>query len=233
VDFDLSFDLISDLHLSKTEQFDWTGKPTSLFCVVAGGISSDLVVVKQTLEHLSTMYRGVFYIDSSHEHLEFSKYQDRISELIDICKNITNTIYMHNHVVILHDVAMISVNGWYAEQNVAKLKDLREINGYKNEDISYLSKTIRNLQQTDEVKKIVVISGCIPNERLRYKSSDSFVLEDKIEPCLALLMDTEFKVSHWLYGGGGIVSDVTFNNRNYATNPRVKGQPYWAKRISV
>lgn len=233
MELDLSFDLISDLRLSKTEQFDWTGKPTSLFCVIAGGLSDDLAVVQQTLEHLGSMYRGVFYIDNSHEHLKFSKYQSRVEELTEICKNIPNTIYMHNHVVILHDIAIVSVNGWYGEENISKLKDLVEINSYKNDDISYLSKTIRNLQMTDEVKKIVVISGCIPNERLRYKNNDDFVLEDKLEPSLALLMDTGFKVTHWLYGGGGVVSDVTFNHRNYANNPRVSGQPYWAKRIKV
>jgi hypothetical protein len=48
-----AFDLISDLHVETWDSFNWTGQPTSPYCVVAGDVSRDHVQVAQTLEHLN------------------------------------------------------------------------------------------------------------------------------------------------------------------------------------
>jgi hypothetical protein len=62
-----NFDLISDLHLGPHETFDWTDQATSPVCVVAGDISRDIEVTKETLEHLGKCYQAVFYIDGNNE----------------------------------------------------------------------------------------------------------------------------------------------------------------------
>ena len=76
-----SIDLISDLNLSVTDQFDWTGKSTSLFCVVAGNVSDDLTVVDRVIGHLNEVYRGVLYIDGSLEHRNLFDYDDTIDQI--------------------------------------------------------------------------------------------------------------------------------------------------------
>ena len=49
----IGFDVISDLNLDAEDSFDWEGKATSLYLIIAGNISSDLRVIHQTLVHLS------------------------------------------------------------------------------------------------------------------------------------------------------------------------------------
>ena len=67
-----SFDLISDLHIETWgSRFDWTGQPTSQYCVVAGDIARDRALVIDALEHLGTVYQGVFYIDGNDEHKDY------------------------------------------------------------------------------------------------------------------------------------------------------------------
>ena len=58
-----AYDIISDLNLTEESVFDWEGKPTSLYCIVAGNVSSDIHVLYKTIKHLSTLYQGVFFID--------------------------------------------------------------------------------------------------------------------------------------------------------------------------
>ena len=229
---EFSVDLISDLNLERSEQFDWTGKASSLFCVVAGNVSKDLKKVSEVLEHLGTQYRGVFYIDGSLEHTTISNYENRIEKLTSICKPLQNVIYMHNHVVVLNSIAFVAINGWYT--NIPRQLTAEEyylLDSCRNEDLGYLSNTIKNLQLHRDATKIVVVSSCIPSEHLFYKKYVPSC--DGVEPGLALVMDTDHKVSNWLYGGSEIVNDVTFNKRRYVNNPRFKNQPYWPKRIVV
>ena len=58
---DIGFDVIGDLNLSINDSFNWENKATSLYCIVAGNISTNLRVVRQTLLHLGQFYQGVFY----------------------------------------------------------------------------------------------------------------------------------------------------------------------------
>jgi hypothetical protein len=65
----LSFDLISDLHVETwPEPFDWTGMATSVIAVVAGDVSRDRTILVQTLEHLSGCYKAVIFVDGNDEH---------------------------------------------------------------------------------------------------------------------------------------------------------------------
>lgn len=228
-----SVDLISDLNLGKTEQFDWVGKPTSLFCIVAGNISRHLAKIDDVLGHLGTIYRGVLYIDGSLEHYSIRSYDNRVEEITDICGKLPNVVYMHNHVVVLNDIAFVAANGWYG--NTPQPRDEIEELMYRtrnNEDIAYLSTTLKGLQSKRDSKKIVVVSNSIPYEYLNYNYNRVFDPEG-IEPGLTLALDRGNKVTHWLYGGTTIESDINYNGRRFVNNPRVAGQPYWPKRIMI
>jgi hypothetical protein len=200
--------------------------------VVAGNISPDLKKVGETLTHLGELYRGVLYIDGSIEHTDPGKYADRIDDIAELCKPINNVIYMHNHVVVLNNIAFIGINGWFGQSSTREsFDDSMVVNAIHNDDISYLSHTIRGLQLHRDAKKIVVVSNSIPSEYFTYGSSSGNW--DGIEPGLALSMDTEKKVSHWLYGGNHVVCDTVYGGRRYVNNPRMADQPYWPKRIVI
>lgn len=227
-----SVDLISDLNLQKSEIFEWTGKPTSLFCIICGNLSSDISVIKRVLEHLSTIYRGVFYIDGKLEHNDLLKYSDTIDELAEICKGISNVIYMHNHVVVLNNIAFVGVNGWYYNNKSLLNTDRIIVNGLQNEDLAYLSSTIKNLQEHSDVKKVIIFSACVPSEHLLYNSKE-IRYYDGLEIALALVMDRQHIVTHWLYGGTTISGDLIHNGRRFINNPKDCIAPYWPKRIII
>lgn len=230
--FDYSIDLISDLYLEKNEQFDWTGKPTSLFCAVAGNISGDSQVLAEVLEHLGSLYRGVFFIDGPLEHPDIYSYNNRIDELSSLCKPLKNVIYMHNHVVVLNGVAFVAVNGWH--NRGAADREFEEnffIAKLQNDELAYLGHTIRNLQLHRDASKIVVISNSIPFESLLFSSEPPESIG--VEAGISLVMDTDVKVTHWLYGGTSVTSDIVESGRRFVNNPRLKNQPYWPKRIII
>ena len=153
----IGFDLISDLNLSPEENFNWENKATSLYCIVAGNVSSDLKTIKQTLSHLSKFYQGVFYIPGSLEFSDKHGVQNKLNELKTICSRIRNVILLHNHVVIVDGIAIVGVNGWSTEYNNSTLIDkvVTEVN--RNEDLGYLSNSIERLQLHVDVKKIIVV----------------------------------------------------------------------------
>lgn len=230
-DLEFSVDLISDLQLDDTDKFDWTNQATSLFCCIAGNISNDLQVVKNVLLHLGSIYRGVFYIDGTGEHVSLAEYETRVRDIAKICKTSSNVVYLHNHVVLLNGHAFIGINGWYNNTNkLSTLKDMIMLENLMNDDLGYLSSSIRNLQLHGDAKKLIIVSGCVPNSNVLYSKENT---HDLSEPSIALIMDTDRKVSHWLYGGTDIISDAVHNNRRYVNNPRIKGQPYYAKRIVI
>lgn len=228
----LAIDFISDLNLDHDDIFDWSDKPTSLFCVVAGGISYSIDKVKEVLEHLSKHYRGVFYIDGSLEHELIADYENNIEQLKTICDNINNVVFLHNHVVVLNGVAFVACNGWFRNNpNIQTSDDISLVSTLKVDDIGYLTNTIKNLQSHDETRQIIVITSSIPSEEFLYKSEHE--LQDKVDPIIALLTDTSTKVKTWLFGGSEIAVDVKLNNRRYVNNSFSSNQPYWPKRIEI
>ena len=112
----IGFDVISDLNLDAEDEFNWEGKPTSLYLIVAGNISDNLRVVHQTLLHLSRFYQGVFYISGSLEHDSMHSVKHRHEELARLCKTMSNVAYLHKHVVIINGVAILGCNGWYGNK---------------------------------------------------------------------------------------------------------------------
>lgn len=233
MDIPFSVDLISDLDLLDNEDFNWEGKPTSLFCAVAGSISHNLKKVHQVLSHLGSIYRGVLYIDGKLEHQDLFHYENKINQLKLLCDPIPNVIYLHNHVIILNQVAFIAINGWY-NSNYQQLPEVERsiVDRLRMQDLDYLNKTLRSLQHHPEAKRICVISSSLPSEQLTFKDPDND-LPDPVGIIMALLNDEFNKVDHWLFGSYNKIIDGTYNNRRYVNNPKFYNLPYWPKRINL
>jgi hypothetical protein len=225
----LAIDIISDLHLDNADAFDWENKPTALFCVIPGGISSNLQVLDSVLEKLSRVYRGVFYIDGAKDHANLQVVSSNVDEISKICNKHNNVVYLHNHVVIMNNIAFIGANGWFKNHDYTEPNDLMRIDGYKMEDIAYLSNSIKTVKNHVDVQQILVISACVPAEDFLYRSTIDAAL--KVEPAMALFSDDEFKVKNWVFGGSKITVDTVYNERRFANNPQLSEQPYWPKRI--
>lgn len=228
-----SVDLISDLNLTDTDTFEWAGKQTSLFCVVAGNVSSDLTILERTLDHLGNNYRGVLFIDGSLEHENLLNYYERVDQIKHICDKLNNVVYLHNHVVILNGVAFIGCNGWYGNRKQSNcIEEIEYLEKYRSEDLTYLSMSIKKLQHNDDVKKIVVVSNSMPSDYLGFKSPNT-KFPNELNLSLSLLFDGEHKIEKWLFGTNDITVDVSLSFRKYINNPVVPGLVYQPKRIDL
>jgi hypothetical protein len=108
----IAFDLISDLHLMPTDTFDWAGQATSPFCVVAGAVSMDVEIVRDTLTQLGQCYQAVFYIDGSSEHrLSLDAISDSYRILQQAIAGIKNVVFLQNNCAIVNNIAFIGTNG--------------------------------------------------------------------------------------------------------------------------
>ena len=226
------FDVISDLNLTQNDEFDWSGKPTSLFCIIAGNISTDIRIVTHVLKHLSTLYRGVFFIDGTDEVLNMHLRDNIVDDLQKISSMMQNVVYLHNNVVVVDGIALVGVNGWY--KNYLESNDLPDefqLKCNRYEDFSYLEKTIEKLQLHNDVKRIVVITNCVPSDELYFGESPS--AEQDIHPGYVLYKDTEHKITHWIYGTYKKEVDIIKDNVNYVNNGKFDKNPYYAKRIEV
>lgn len=229
----IGFDVISDLYLRPGESINWEGKASSLYCIIAGNISHDLKIIKQTLTHLGQYYQGVFYCLGSNEYENTSDIDVRTHELIRLCAPIGNAVLLHQHVVIIDGVAILGVNGWYG--NTAPSESFvveATIEQHRHEDISYLKSSIHRLQKHLDVNKILVVSNSVPGPELYFGQEPIHAL-GQIPVNIALEDDTEKKVSHWVYGTYDKTVDITINNIKYVNNGCYKKSPYWPKHIEV
>jgi hypothetical protein len=228
----ISFDIISDLNLSPEDSFNWEGKATSLYCVVAGNISKDLRTIHQTLAHLSRFYQGVFYTIGSLEYDDASDINKRTDEIFKVCKNLQNVVMLHHHVVIIDGIAIVGANGWCGETTALDIKTEIAIENQRYEDLYYLKSTLERLQKHLDVKKIMIVSHSVPGVDL-YFGEEPSIIDSQLSLDLILPSDTEKKVSHWVYGTYGKVVDTVINGINYLNNSYYKRKPYWAKRIEI
>lgn len=226
---EIGFDLIGDLNLDPEDSFNWEGKSTSLYCIVTGNVSYDLRTVFQVLSHLSRFYQGIFYVPGLLEYETAIDHETRTRELATLIKRIPKVAILYHHVVIIDGVAILGANGWSADNP----NDIdRELVRDRLEDIAYLDKSILKLQTHLDVKKILVITSCIPGRQLYFGKVPEHT-EDHIYPVHCLRSDTEMKVTHWAFGGTERHVDTVINGITYITNPYQKKLPYWAKRINV
>ena len=227
----IGFDLISDLNLSPEDSFNWEGKATSLYCIIAGNISEDLRTIKQTLSHLSKFYQGIFYTLGSLEYHNISDVVKRTNEIRKACHSVRNLAIMHHHVVVIDGIAVIGANGWYGNTTYDE-ETASIIEVHRNEDILYLKNTIERLQKHLDVKKIVIVSNSVPGIEL-YFGEHPDTIDIQLNLNIALIADTENKVSHWLYGTYGKVVDTNINDINYINNSSFNRNPYWATRVEI
>jgi hypothetical protein len=257
-----SFDLISDLHIESWPNFDWTDQATSPYCVVAGDVARDPVLVAETLRHLGECYAGVFYIDGNEEHryglTDLDQSYQQLREAVD---NIPNVIYMENNVVITNGVALLSVNGWWTYEFDPGTDPEQSLDWYKDYvgisrdqayvmrdramvDAAYLIRSVRRLQTHQDVKRIVLLTHTLPLPDFvshdpdiagtwRYNSMGNHLIN------LALQEDSEHKIQDWVFGHYHRSVNQTVNGVKYASNPRGRGdtpwcQPaYYPKKITV
>lgn len=229
-----SFDLISDLYLTEEDHFDWEGKPTSLYCIVAGNISEDLGILRQTLMHLSTHYLGVFYIDGSLEHPTLRNYPINTKRIENLISSIPNVVYLHNNVVILDGIALIAVNGWWANcETPDDLENTTRLELMRLDDAEYLRRTIDTMQVHPDVEDIIVISNCLPGEALLFGNTKFVDIPADESPNTCLYVDREKKSRYWLFGSHPVSTDVIFDGVQYHSNAKYRTEPYWPKRIAI
>lgn len=228
----IGFDVISDLYLKPNDILSWEGKATSLYCVIAGNISNDLRTIRQTLSHLTKHYQGVFYTPGSLEYEGVIDIDTRTEELFKITSGIRNIAFLHHHVAIIDGIAVVGVNGWYGNSVPTDLITEEKIELHRHEDIGYLKNTLEKLQRHLDVTKIMVVSNSVPNSDLFFGEEPDYIVT-QLPVNVALMADTEFKVTHWVYGTYKKTVDTKINGINYVNNGCFGRQPYWPSRITI
>jgi UDP-2,3-diacylglucosamine pyrophosphatase LpxH len=257
-----AFDLISDLHVETWDNFDWTGQPTSPYCVVAGDVSRDHDRVADTLAHLNECYAGVFYIDGNDEHrYQLEDLAGSYRSLKKKLKKLDNVVYLQDNVVIINGVAILATNGWWSydfdpsvayEESQAWYQEYTQstqtstdaITGIAYHDATYLTNSIRKLQTHQEVKSIVVVSHTLPGAWLCNHDPD--LVDTARFNCMgnphlqrALDEDTENKIRVWAFGHYHRPVDQDSGGIRYVSNPKGRGNTPWCqsayypKRIQV
>jgi hypothetical protein len=229
---EIGFDVIGDLNLSPTDDFNWENKATSLYCIITGNISSDLTTVLNTLIHLSKYYQGIFYNIGTLEYIGASDSQERTIEILEIVKNIPNIACLHHHVVIIDGVAIIGVNGW-DQDSIVREPFATNFRRMKYEDINYLTRSVEKLQKYLDVTKILIVSSAVPKKELYFGEAPEHLYKEPIDLDYCIDYDTEIKISKWVFGTYGKDVDITLNNINYVSNPYNKDKPYFAKRVNI
>lgn len=227
----IGFDIISDLHLSSDDVFDWENKATSLYCLVAGNLSSDLRTIEDLLSILSEYYQGVFYIPGYLEYQGVEDIDKRTKDLIKISNKVKNLAVLHNHVVILDGVAITGCNGW-SNANSQHISFRERAKLMHHEDLIYLKHSLDKLQRHLDVTKIIVVSNSVPTPRL-YFGEEPENIDSELPLDIVLNSDTMRKVTHWVFGNHKKIVDTAINNINYVNNPCYDKNPYWAKRIEI
>jgi hypothetical protein len=228
----IGFDIISDLYLSPEESFNWENKATSLYCVIAGNISSDLRTIVQTLAHLSKFYQGIFYIPGQLEYEDTLDIQAKTIEIVKICSKIKNVAVLQNRIVIIDGVAILGCNGWYGNATSEDPDFENDLITEKYNDLIYLKNGIEKLQKHLDVKKIMIVTNSVPSKKF-YFGEEPHSAIDEVSPNMVLAVDIESKITHWAFGTYKKIVDTTIDNINYVNNPYLKLNPYWAKRIDI
>ena len=257
-----AFDLISDLHVETWDSFDWTGQPTAPYCVVAGDVSRDPEITRETLEHLGQQYAGVFYIDGNDEHRYYLDDLESSYKIItQATSGIQNVVYMQDNCVIINGVAIIATNGWWTydfnsdlavnpsmfwfqNQTQASTSSANAITGVAYHDAAYIINSVNKLQTQRDVNSIVIVTHTVPGHWIIDHDLD-FINTYRTNVMgnrhiqSALDEDTENKIKAWCFGHYHKSVDRNFGGIRYVSNPRGRGNtmwsqtPYFPKRIEI
>ena len=257
-----TFDLISDIHRETWSSFDWEGQPTAPYCIVAGDIARDRALVIDTLDRLSDVYSGVFYVDGNDEHKDYAEEIGRsYAELHQLIKPIGKVVFLQDNVVIINGVAILGTNGWWDynfdpniefDQSVQWLIDKEKISaaaaanlkGISHTDVGYMTNAVQKLQTHTDVKTIVLVTHTVPHPELiqhdldlihtwRFNSMGNSGMQS------ILREDTESKINTWCFGHYHRPVDTVIDGIRYDSNPRGRGNtPYsqiafYPKRITI
>jgi hypothetical protein len=174
----------------------------------------------------------VFYTAGTLEYEGVANIATRTNELFNLCKSIRNVAYLHNHVVILDGIAIIGTNGWFHNTFPYPLLNPEDIENERYDDLGYLGNTIEKLQLHLDVKQILIVSHSAPGHELLFGEEPDDIYS--IPPLkLALIKDSECKVTHWVYGDYDKTVDIVIQGINYVNNSFYKRNPYWAKRVEI
>lgn len=251
----LAFDLISDLHVDQwSVPFDWSGQPTSPFCLVVGDVARDRALLIQTLRHLADCYKGVFYIDGNGEHAyNYHGLADSYKDLTTQLNAIPNLVYLQNNVVVINGVAILGTNGWWTwdldpawsvEQTQSEWiqkhnfdQDICDtISVLAQEDSGYLSRSIKRLQKHYDVRHIVIATHTVPGRRFIQHDidfADNLAINYMGNSTIAeaLKNDQQGKVHTWCFGHyHGKVNRVE-NRVRYVNNCRGKEKTRTAQSV--
>jgi predicted phosphodiesterase len=257
-----NFDLISDIHRETWPSFDWDGQPTAPYCIVAGDVARDRALVIDTLERLSDVYQGVFYIDGNDEHKDYNEELGRsYAELSGLIRAMPKVVYMQDNVVIINGIAILATNGWWSydfdssievDQSVQWLMDKEKIteaaainiNGVGYNDVGYMVNGVQKLQTHTDVKAIIMVTHTVPHPEIiqhdldlihtwRFNSMGNSHMRN------ALAEDLENKIKVWCFGHYHRPVDTIINGVRYVSNPRGRGNTpysqiaYYPKRITI
>jgi len=225
---EIGFDIISDLYLSPDDSFNWEGKATSLYCIVAGNISNDTRTLLITLSHLSKFYQGVFFITGQFDLEKKDNIEDYNKKLSDSFAGTNRVSSLYENVIVIDGIAIIGINGWNGK--ITRLTE--DYYDSSKLDITYLYQSIQKLQKHLDVKKILVVSSSVPGKAL-YFGEDPIELETQIPLQSALAGDSESKVTNWIFGTYEKNVDTIIEGVHYVNNPYYKRRPYWPKRINI
>jgi len=258
----MNFDLISDIHRETWNYFDWEGQPTSQYCIVAGDIARDRLLVMDTLQKLSEVYTGVFYIDGNDEHKDYAEDLTRsYIDLAQLIKPLHNVIYLHDNVVVMNGIAILATNGWWSydfdpkldlAQSVAWVQQKDNISQYAAininatayRDAGYMSNSIHKLQTYQDVKAIIMVTHTVPTpviiqhdlellDTWRFNAMGNSRMKDSLEE------DNENKIKLWCFGHYHRSVDTVIDGIRYVSNPRGRGNTeysqaaYYPKRITI
>lgn len=228
---EVSFDVISDLCLGPNDNFSWVNKATSLYCIVAGNVSSDTSVLIQTLGHLARFYQGVFYIPGNLEYDGFSDIDMRTEELVAICDILDGVTILHRSIVIIDGIAIVGINGWGCLSDSYDLENIHKLHE-REDDLLYLNATIERLQVHLDVKKILIASNAVPRKELYFgQIPQNIETMPNFSSCETY--DTEKKISNWVFGTYTNVVDIKINNINYTNNVYYNLKNYWSKIVTI
>jgi hypothetical protein len=226
---EIGFDIIGDLFLGQNDSLNWENKATSLYCIITGNVSGNTRTLAHTLIHLSKFYQGIFYVPGLLEYQGIRNTDIRTKEITEICSAIPNVALLYHHVVTIDGIALLGANGWSAD----KEEDIDNVLvSNRLGDIAYLNKSVAKLQTHLDVQNIIIITNAIPTRDLYFGQIPTHT-DTHIYPDFCLKSDTEFKISHWVFGTSNKIVDTRINNINYVNNPYFKKRPYWPKRISI
>lgn len=245
----MNFDLLSDLHIDswdRDKDIDFDGLGTSLYCVVAGDVSRDMLQTRDFLYKLSDHYSQIIFVDGNHEHkqrpynIESNLYW--FSKELSKKKNIT---FLHDSTCIIDSTAFVGINGWWSydfmsptigrnehieafcQSENASYQEAEKILDIAVEQSTALCEYVENLSSIDEIDEIVVVTHTCPKKELlnvtRHTDLGSMAKFTNSTMDDVLFADTFSKVTTWCFGHyHGHCVDKVIDDIRYISHPRGK-----------